>query len=480
MNASTWPPLSLLALSIPVVLGLAAVWTSPVEPFRRAVMAAYVSLAGALALLVLVPMGPAIGNGSAGAALAHLVQMDVVTRVMLVLVTFLGLVVLRYSRTYLARAPGQQRYVRAFLAALSAITMLVSSASLLVMAFAWIGTSLALHQLLTFYRQRPQALVVAHKKFILSRLADGCVLGALALVHANVGSLELGAVNQWASAHAALPYSMQLAALLLVFAVLLKSAQLPFHGWLIQVMEAPTPVSALLHAGIVNIGGFLMIRLAPFMAAAPLAQTVLVLVGTVTAVVAALVMSTRVTVKVALAWSTCAQMGFMLVECGLGLWHVALLHLLAHSLYKAHAFLASGSTVDAWRVEAIVGKRSLSGVLGGGVRAVVGVTVRCVLGAALYAGGHALSRRLVPVPMTSAPLAAWPIAVAGLLTLVFAQLLFAFRPHGPLAGALARRLFAGLYLDEIFTRLTFELWPPQRPRREETPAPAAVRRVVSP
>jgi NAD(P)H-quinone oxidoreductase subunit 5 len=118
---------------------------------------------------------------------------------------------------------------------------------------------------------------------------------------------------------------------LLVASAALKCAQLPFHGWLIQVMEAPTPVSALLHAGVVNIGGFLMIRLAPLMTQSEIAQTLLVICGCTTAVIAALVMTTRVSIKVALAWSTCAQMGFMLLECGLGAYPLALLHIVAHS-----------------------------------------------------------------------------------------------------------------------------------------------------
>jgi NAD(P)H-quinone oxidoreductase subunit 5 len=134
---------------------------------------------------------------------------------------------------------------------------------------------------------------------------------------------------------------------LLVGCVVLKTAQLPFHGWLTQVMEAPTPVSALLHAGVVNLGGMVLIKLSALWSVVPLASWLLVLWGGLTAGLACWVMQTRISIKLRLAWSTCAQMGFMLMECGLGQYSLALLHLVTHSIYKAHAFLSSGSQVRA-------------------------------------------------------------------------------------------------------------------------------------
>jgi NAD(P)H-quinone oxidoreductase subunit 5 len=127
---------------------------------------------------------------------------------------------------------------------------------------------------------------------------------------------------------------------------MLKSAQLPLHGWLIEVMETPTPVSALLHAGIINAGGFLVLRLGDVLLLATPALDVLAVVGGATALFGSLVMLTQTSVKVQLAYSTVAQMGFMLLQCGLGAFSAALLHIVAHSLYKAHAFLSSGSIID--------------------------------------------------------------------------------------------------------------------------------------
>ena len=275
-------------------------------------------------------------------ALAPSLRLDALALAMLVLITFIGLIILRFSHNYLDGDPGQRRYQRWFLYTLTAVALLVIASQLLLFAGAWIASSLCLHQLLTYYGDRPRALLAARKKFITSRLGDIALLSAVALLYLQYQSLQLQVILS-ASEVTSLTTA---AALLLAVAAILKCAQLPFHGWLTQVMEAPTPVSALLHAGIINMGGFLMIRFAPLLAPAFSAQILLVTVGGLTAAVATLVMMTRVSIKVMLAWSTCAQMGFMLMECGLGAYDLALLHLLAHSLYKAHSFLSAGTAVQ--------------------------------------------------------------------------------------------------------------------------------------
>ena len=265
----------------------------------------------------------AIAEGAAlaalGLALAGVVQQafsyanaDRLGLVMLVLVSLLGWVVIRYSRRYLNGEAGQQRYMLAMLLTLASIGVVVVTHNLGVLVLAWIASSVTLHYLLTFYRDRPAALVVAHKKFIVSRLAEVCLLVALGLIYRATGTLGFQGIAEHVLAAPALSVGLNAAMVLMVLAVILKSAQLPVHGWLIQVMEAPTPVSALLHAGIVNLGGFLLIRLAVLLSASPTAQAVLVVVGSLSAVLAGLVMMTRISIKVRLAWSTCAQMGFML------------------------------------------------------------------------------------------------------------------------------------------------------------------------
>lgn len=499
-------PLS--AWAIPATLALVALITP-----RRAPLATGAALG--LALLFTSAAGLMRGGMPTGLG----VRIDVVTCVMLLLVTALGTIVVRYSRTYLHGDPGLNRYLRWLLLTLSAVTALVIANNLLVVALGWTATSLALHQLLTFFGDRTPALVAAHKKFLVSRLADTFLLGCLGLVYRDVGSLEFDHLAAWAGANPMLTPSMHLASVLLVIAVALKSAQLPFHGWITQVMEAPTPVSALLHAGVVNIGGFVLIRLAPVMAHAGLAQLLLVVIGLTSAIVGTLVMTTRVSVKVALAWSTCAQMGFMLVQCGLGLWHLALLHLVAHSLYKAHAFLSSGTAVDTWLVRGLTSRspppspaRLALAVLAAAAGAtgaiatldvgndasglvlvlllalaMVPLLVRAptfVLAAqiggvvVLSVGWHAVAALLIPVPPGSSNALSWGLVCLGFVGLFAAKVTMQLRPEGRLARAAYPWLFAGLYLDERFTRVTFRVWPPRLMRPSIVLHPMPIPAVV--
>jgi len=140
--------------------------------------------------------------------------------------------------------------------------------------------------------------------------------------------------------------AIQVASLLMVITAMLKSAQFPLHGWLLEVMETPTPVSALLHAGIINAGGFLVLRFTNIISLSVPSLDLLAVVGGFTALFGSVVLLTQTSIKSSLACSTVAQMGFMMLECGLGAFSAALLHIVAHSLYKAHAFLSSGSIID--------------------------------------------------------------------------------------------------------------------------------------
>jgi NAD(P)H-quinone oxidoreductase subunit 5 len=181
-------------------------------------------------------------------------------------------------------------------------------------------------------------------------MGDVCLLLVLIVIYHEFHTWDFQAVFNASdvirnSAGGQLSLSLQICCYLLVTAALLKSAQFPFHSWLPDTMETPTPVSALMHAGVINAGGFLIVRLSPLITLCPGALAVLTLLGGFTALFASLTMLTHASVKRALAFSTVAQMGFMMLECGLGAFSLATLHLVAHSLYKAHAFLSSGSMI---------------------------------------------------------------------------------------------------------------------------------------
>lgn len=277
------------------------------------------------------------------------VYVDALSLIMLLLVSFLGAVVTRYAVNYLDGDPGQGRFTKWLSATIGAVLLLIVSGNLLMFALAWMATSLSLHQLLMFYSERPGALLAARKKFLISRLGDAAMVGLLVLSYHCFGTWEFrelfAAADALRTSGAPLSPCFSWISGLLVAAAMLKSAQFPFHSWLPDTMETPTPVSALMHAGIINAGGFLIVRFSPIISLSPTSLNALALVGVFTALFASLIMLTQTSVKRSLAYSTIAQMGFMMLQCGLGAFALAVLHLVAHSLYKAHAFLASGSIV---------------------------------------------------------------------------------------------------------------------------------------
>jgi NAD(P)H-quinone oxidoreductase subunit 5 len=340
-------PLSLAPLPL-----LAASLLAARRPGRRpgaipaiAEGAALAALALAAAgVLWLILVGPATLSIGAGAGLLAL-RLDPVSATMGLLVAFVGWIVVRYARRYLDGEAREGRFHALMLATLAAVLVLVQSGSLSVLAAAFVATGLGLRQLLLFYPERAEARRAAAKFTLVWGAGDVAVILAAVLLWVAFGRSDLGTIAT--AAEAGLPLAAQGAVALLVLAAALKTAAFPLHGWLTEVMEAPTPVSALLHAGIVNAGGYLLIRMAELVQASPSAMAALVMIGGLTALFGAVVMLTQSAVKTALAWSTVAQMGFMLLQCGLGLWALALLHIVAHALYKAHAFLSSGGAVQA-------------------------------------------------------------------------------------------------------------------------------------
>lgn len=449
------------------------------------------------------------------------VYVNAVTVIMLVLVSFVGVVVTRYACNYLEGDPNHGRFHKWLSLTLAAIMTLIISSNLMMFAAAWIATSLCLHQLLMFYRGRPAAALAAHKKFVASRIGDICLLAAVVLIGWSLHTLEFDEIfHLMASMREPIPAALHWASVLVVFSAALKSAQFPFHGWLIQVMEAPTPVSALLHAGIVNAGAFLVIRMSPIMSQSGTALVLLAVIGLVTLALASLIMLTQTSIKVSLAWSTTAQMGFMLLECGLGLYSLAMLHLVAHSLYKAHAFLASGSGVDAFRAPTIPVQRAAIRPLqvgialgAAGLMAVLAATLfnvsvlaqpalvaagivvaiavsQLLLQSSLYAGSatfvmralllsavvctayfalhaafeHALQGSVL-LPAEPASTVQWILAtliVVVFLALLVLQLVFN-QLRTPAIEALYVHLYNGLYIDVYITRWLQRLWPGPAP-----------------
>ncbi|MGC8528961.1 MAG: proton-conducting transporter membrane subunit [Leptospirillia bacterium] len=298
------------------------------------------------------------------------------TNVMLLLVAFVGMIVSRFSSRYMEGDSREGSFHRWLALTLGSFFTLIVVGNMWAFLVSWIATSLFLHELLAFYGERPNALVAARKKYLLARIADASLLGAIILVVRTLHTSDFSGIAQAVRAlNGTLPEPLLVASALIVVAAVLKTAQFPFHGWLIQVMEAPTPVSALLHAGIIYTGTFLVLRMNPILSQSDGARETMVLTGLLSIAVASLMMMVETNIKESLAYSTCAQMGFMVMECGLGLYTLAVMHIVAHSVYKAHAFLSSGSVVDDYRAPALPFSPQSSSSL----RAVLGLFVGAIM-----------------------------------------------------------------------------------------------------
>lgn len=435
---------------------------------------------------------------------------DVLSVIMTLLVSFVGWIVLRYARSYLDGEAREGAFHGLILAAIAAVLVLVQAANLVVVMLSFIAIGLVLRTLLLFYAERPEARRAAAKFIRVWSLGDIAILLAALLLFYRFGTLDIAGLRAAAQVDV-LGLAGHVAVALLVLAALCKTASFPLHGWLTEVMEAPTPVSALLHAGVINSGGVLLIMLADLVQASPGSMAALVMVGGLTALFGAMVMLTQSAIKTALAWSTVSQMGFMMLQCGLGLWVLALLHIVAHSLYKAHAFLGSGSAVQAvlsvrrpgpvaapglaavakafvlalvlyavvaFGFSALLGAKSPQ-ALALGVILIFGVAylvaqgladaapeeltrrtaIASVLTAFGYFGFHVIADWIAGSALPSAPVPdalEWALIVLTLVsfgTVAVAQSLFPNWAHHPAAAGLRVHMANGLYLNATLDRL---------------------------
>ncbi|MCP5483868.1 MAG: hypothetical protein H7A21_20685 [Spirochaetales bacterium] len=288
----------------------------------------------------------AISPGSLDLSLA--LRLDSLSTLLLVMVTLLGAIIGRYSVRHLDGEARQWYFFRYLLFTVAGVSLFVVSSNLPMLFVMWLCTSFGLHKLLLFFPDRPGAIYAARKKLIVSRIGDLALLSGMILIFRALGTLEFTEISE--ALRGPLPNAasgdlLSLAGLLVVAGAMAKSVQFPFHFWLPETMETPSPVSALMHAGIINAGGFLIIRLSPLVDVATFAQLTLTVVGAATAALGALTMITQNDIKKKLAYSTISQMGLMMFACGLGAYTMALFHIFAHSFYKAHAFLSTGTLV---------------------------------------------------------------------------------------------------------------------------------------
>jgi NADH:ubiquinone oxidoreductase subunit 5 (subunit L)/multisubunit Na+/H+ antiporter MnhA subunit len=294
----------------------------------------------ALVVAVAVAAGEVVAVRAGGGTGPGLVA-DALGVALLLLVCGVNAVAQGFARRYLHGDEGAGRFSVAAGLLAGATAALVTAATLVGLAVAWTAAGVALCLLLRVHPRSPAARVGVRRTARAVLIGDAALWVAVGLVVLGRGDVDLRRLP------ADLPPAvLAVAAGLVVVAALARSAQVPFHGWLPVTLAAPTPVSALLHAGVVNAGGILLVRTGGLVGAAPLAMHLAFAAGAVTAVYGTALMLARPDVKGALVHSTVGQMGFMIMACGLGWYAAAVVHLLAHGMYKAALFLGSGSAVD--------------------------------------------------------------------------------------------------------------------------------------
>jgi NAD(P)H-quinone oxidoreductase subunit 5 len=290
-------------------------------------------------------------------------KLDILSGLIATTVMTIGVIVLRFSIRYLQDDLNKEKFFNNLSFTLTSVLLMLMASNLLVLFLAWVGTSYFLHKLLTHYPERPAAMAAAMQKFWISRLGDLFIILAGLLLFKTFNTLEFQVIfnllknPQFINEN---NITINWISIFLVLGAMTKSAQFPFHKWLPNTMETPTPVSALMHAGIINAGGYLVIRTSPIISNSSEALFFLATIGGLTTFFACIVMLTQTNVKKNLAYSTISQMGFMMLQCGLGAYSTAVIHIIGHAFYKACSFLSSGSVTDYSRLNRYYPREELS------------------------------------------------------------------------------------------------------------------------
>jgi len=413
----------LLAVVVPAALGLVVMAGG-----RRAVRALkWIAVAGPLAT-ALVGIAWLGGDRAAaavqvdwlaqgGAVVTAGVALDALSAVMLVVVGLVSACVVVFSIGYMAEEDGQARYFSVISLFVGAMALLVTATSLVTLFVAWEVMGACSYLLIGFWYRKPSAADAAMKAFLVTRIGDVGLLFGLALLWRETGTLVIADVL---AAAPALGAGVVTAAAALLFAGAVgKSAQFPLHVWLPDAMEGPTPVSALIHAAtMVAAGVFLIARMWGLFEVAETVRVAIAAIGAVTALFSAMVAITQTDIKKVLAYSTISQLGFMFVALGAGVWQAALFHLVTHAAFKALLFLGSGSVIHATHTQDV---REMGGLAR---RMPVTAATWCA-GALALAGvpplaGFFSKDAVLHAALGHMPLAGWALALASVLTALYA------------------------------------------------------------
>lgn len=278
---------------------------------------------------------------------------DPLTKMMLIVVSFVSLMVVTYSIGYMHGDPRYPRYFSFICLFSGAMLGLVIASNILMMYVCWELVGLTSYLLIGFWFEKPSAMRAAKKAFMVTRVGDvGMYLGMIMLYH-YTGSFDFQAIfNPDHGVPALLKTgvissgTLSLMGILIFMGAVGKSAQFPLHVWLPDAMEGPTPVSALIHAAtMVAAGVYLVARFFPVLSLSPTTMLVIALIGTITALMAATTAVVMTDIKKVLAYSTISQLGYMMFGLGVGGYVAGSFHLMTHAFFKALLFLGSGSVI---------------------------------------------------------------------------------------------------------------------------------------
>ncbi len=297
------------------------------------------------------------------------INIDPLSSVMLVVVTFVSALVHIYSIGYMSHDPHKPRFMSYLSLFTFSMLVLVVSDNFLQLFFGWEGVGLCSYLLIGFWYKKESANNAAIKAFVVNRIGDFGLAIAIFLIFLFFGTVNFNEVFllvEQLSTKKLIFLGLEsnlitLVCIFLFIGAMGKSAQFLLHTWLPDAMEGPTPVSALIHAAtMVTAGVFLVVRCSPIFEYSQLALNLVTIIGMLTAIFAASIALVQNDIKKIVAYSTCSQLGYMFFAAGVGAYHVAIFHLFTHAFFKALLFLGSGSVIHAFKEEQDI--RNMGGV----------------------------------------------------------------------------------------------------------------------
>ncbi len=285
--------------------------------------------------------------------------LDPLSSSMILIVTFISFLVHLYSLEYMQNEPNKLTFLGHLNLFTFMMLLLVCAPNMLQFFCGWEGVGLASYLLIGYWYEKPSATNASIKAFVMNRIGDIGLVLALGAIFAQFQTFDFHAFFNLLKDSESLPQSFWLNAigLFLLVGAMGKSGQFGLHTWLPDAMEAPTPVSALLHAAtMVTAGVFLIIRFSPLFELAPIAKQVMMLIGIATCFFAGTVAIAQTDIKKVIAYSTCSQLGMMFMACSAGAYSVAFFHLFTHAFFKALLFLCAGSVIHAMSHEQNISK----------------------------------------------------------------------------------------------------------------------------